>query len=139
MGCKRRPRVAGMLLAGPARRQHRRTHQNGRTSSKATGDGQAKRQKTSQSKRSAASDQQQVMSIQPSMSSLDPSLPQSPASSFGFPDSAFPQQTYPPLEMNSPFTHNTSYSMSGPYDPALGAMNGLDTLAAVASKRDSDF
>jgi hypothetical protein len=124
--------------------QHRRTHQNGRTSSKATREGQAKRQKTSQSKRiSIASDQQLSISMQPSMSSLDPSLPQSPASSFGFPDTDYSpnvqssHQTYPPLDMAS-YTQNTPYPMAGPYDPAL-AMTGLDTLAIAASKRDGDF
>jgi hypothetical protein len=125
--------------------QHRRTHQNGRTSNKASGEGASKRQKTSQSKRSTTSDQQQSLSMQPAMSSLDPSLPQSPASSFGFPDTAFAQnvqgsQVYP-MDMlsGSPFTNGPYQTMSGPYDPALGSMTGLDTLAIAAAKRDENF
>jgi hypothetical protein len=124
--------------------QHRRTHQNGRTSNKTSGEGAVKRQKTSQSKRSTTSDQQQQsLSMQTAISSLDPSLPQSPASSYGFPDTAFAsntQQAYP-MDMlsGSPFTNGPYQAMSGPYDPALGSMNGLDTLAIAAAKRDENF
>lgn len=125
--------------------QHRRTHNNGRSSNKPPGEGAAKRQKTSQSKRSTASEQEQSLSMQPSMSSLDPSLPQSPASSFGFPDPAFApniqgSQTYPIDMLGSPFTNGPYQTMPNPYDPALGgSMNALDTLAIAASKRDDNF
>ncbi|QDS74607.1 hypothetical protein FKW77_008565 [Venturia effusa] len=134
--------------------QHRRTHQNGRTSTKASGETSAKRQKTSQSsKRSTTSEQQQQqpLPMQPAMSSLDPSLAHSPASSYGgYPDPAFApnmtgQQTYP-LDMltTSPFANGPYQNMPNLYDPALGSVNGgstggLDALAIAAAKRDENF
>jgi hypothetical protein len=78
---------------------------------------------------------------------LDPSLPQSPASSYGYPEPSFAQtmqnatQPYPldVLQQSSPYAQNAPYpNMTSPYDPALG-MNGLDALASVASKRETDF
>jgi hypothetical protein len=122
--------------------QHRRTHQNGRKSN-ATGDSQpSKRVKTSNasSKRSSRPPPLQ----QAAMNALDPSLPQSPASSYGYPEPSFAQpvqnaQPYPlDLLQTSPYASNP-YPLSSPYDPALGQMNGLDTLAIAAAKRDTDF
>jgi hypothetical protein len=121
--------------------QHRRTHQNGRNS-KSAGESQPKRAKTSSStKRSSKPPPLQAST----MPALDPSLPQSPASSFGYPEPNFAQpgqnavQPYPlDLLQQSPFVQNTPYHMTGPYDPAL-PMNGLDTLAIAAAKRDADF
>ncbi|KAE9981147.1 hypothetical protein EG328_011822 [Venturia inaequalis] len=132
--------------------QHRRTHQNGRSSNKLSGEGPAKRQKTTQSfKQSTSSDQQQQLPMQPAMPSLDPSLAHSPASSYGgYPESAFApnisgQQAYP-LEMlqTSPFTNGPYQTMTNLYDPALGSINGgstggLDALAIAAAKRDENF
>jgi hypothetical protein len=39
----------------------------------------------------------------------------------------------------SPFTNGPYQTMPGPYDPALGSMTGLDTLAIAAAKRDENF
>jgi hypothetical protein len=121
--------------------QHRRTHQNGRNA-KAGGESQPKRVKTSSSSSKRSS---KPPPLQTSIPALDPSLPQSPASSFGYPEPNFAQpgqsavQPYPPdLLQQSPFAMNTPYHLSGPYDPAL-PMNGLDTLAIAAAKRDADF
>ncbi|TID21803.1 hypothetical protein E2P81_ATG05072 [Venturia nashicola] len=132
--------------------QHRRTHQNGRTSIKASGEGPSKRQKTTQSsKQSTTSDQQQQLPMPPAMSSLDPSLAHSPASSYGgYSESAFVpnipgQQTYPvEILQASPFTNGPYQTMSNLYDPALGSVNGgstggLDALAIAAAKRDENF
>jgi len=126
--------------------QHRRTHQNGRNSTKSGGESQSKRQKTSsQLKRSSTAGAENPSPMQGSIPALDPSLPQSPASSFGYPEPVFPQsmqsaaQPYPlDLLQQSPYPQNTPYPLPGPYDPAL-AMTGLDTLAIAAAKRDPDF
>ncbi|KAF2433908.1 hypothetical protein EJ08DRAFT_18118 [Tothia fuscella] len=123
--------------------QHRRTHQNGR-SSKNSAEGQpAKRVKTSNGSSSKRSSRPPPLQQQ-AMNALDPSLPQSPASSYGggYPETNFVQpgqnaHTYPLDLLNtSPFAQNTPYPLGGPFDPALGTMNGLDTLAIAAAKRD---
>jgi len=121
--------------------QHRRTHQNGRNSNKGAGESQPKRVKTSTQPRRAS----KPPPLPAAAPALDPSLPQSPASSFGYPEPTFAQpvqtsaQAYPlDLLQASPFAQNTPYHLSGPYDPAL-AMTGLDTLAIAAAKRDADF
>lgn len=121
--------------------QHRRTHQNGRNANK-SGESQSKRVKTSSSSASKRSSKPSPM--QGSLPTLDPSLPQSPASSYGYPEPSFAtlqyaNQPYPQDLLQSPNTQNSPYpNMTGPFDPAL-AMNGLDALASVASKRDADF
>jgi hypothetical protein len=135
--------------------QHRRTHQNGRSATKTNGESAAKRQKTSKRTSTAnvaINDQiasaQSVQSSMAAPSMLDPSLPQSPASSYGFSEPAFSaslnpavmhQYPDPMLQFNSPFAP-TSPSMM--LDPALGGQmtngmaNGLDTLAMAAAKRE---
>lgn len=122
--------------------QHRRTHQNGRNASKVNGETTAKRQKTSKRASIAGSDQIAPVQTQMGIPNLDPSLPQSPASSFGFPDGSFapnlnPNMQYPDPMMqfpNSPFGNSPMA-----FDPALGAITGLDTLAMAAAKRDQDM
>lgn len=129
--------------------QHRRTHQNGRTANKASGEGPAKRQKTAQPPKQSS--QQRQLPMQPAMSSLDPNLAHSPASSYGgYPESAFApnlpgQQTYPiELLQTPPFANGPYQTMSNLYDPALvstnsGSTGGLDALAIAAAKRDENF
>lgn len=125
--------------------QHRRTHQNGRSSSKPNGESTVKRQKTSKRASTAASDRLQPMQTSMAAPMLDPSLPQSPASSFGFPEPGFApvlsagsMHHYPDPMMqfpNSPFVNSSMH-----FDPALGAITGLDTLAmAAGTKRDEDL
>lgn len=114
--------------------QHRRTHQNGRSTTRATDSGPNKRAKTSHSKRPPPRPIQQP----PQM--VEPS-PISPASSFGFADShpnlslqpVQPISQYPPeLLQQSPYAQNSPYPIATPYyDPSN--MSGLDKLAMAAS------
>jgi hypothetical protein len=82
---------------------------------------------------------------------LDPSLPQSPASSFGFPEPAFSTALNPAAMHQYPdpmMPFNASFGATSPtmvLAPALGGQmtngmaNGLDTLAMAAAKRDEHF
>ncbi|KIW06835.1 uncharacterized protein PV09_02515 [Verruconis gallopava] len=147
--------------------QHRRTHQNGRNAAKSTGESAAKRQKTSKRANSstttthnaaAASDKHSSASLAQSTHTtmtaapgmLDPSLPHSPASSFGFPEPTFSgalnpsimhQYPDPMMPFSAPFPGSPTMLV----DPALGGQmpngmaNGLDTLAMAAAKRDEHY
>jgi hypothetical protein len=122
--------------------QHRRTHQNGRNASKSNGEtslssGSNKRQKTSPAA-SAQAKRPKPPPLQASAPIIDPGLPISPASSFGYSDaglalSGLPQnapQAYPPELLGQPsFAANSPYSLGPYYD----SMSGLDKLAMAAS------
>jgi hypothetical protein len=138
--------------------QHRRTHQNGRNATKSNGESATKRQKTSKRISNASvtindNNAAPTHSVQPSLGApvmLDPSLPQSPASSFGFPEPAF-SASLNPVTMQYPdsmLQFSASFAPTSPtmlLDPALtgqmtnGMANGLDTLAMAAAKRDDHF
>jgi len=118
--------------------QHRRTHQNGRSASRATDSLPNKRVKTSHSnsKRPRPAPIQQP----PTAQMVEPS-PISPASSYGFADShpnltlqpVQPVSQYPPeLLQQSPYAQNSPYPIAAPYyDPSN--MSGLDKLAMAAT------
>lgn len=140
--------------------QHRRTHQNGRNASKASGSTTSsatsttvtegapatKRQKTSDESSPLDSNKRpKIMPIQPfesnpSPTAIDPSLPISPASSFGFSESVglpvqMPPQAYPAeLLQQAVFGTQTSPypNPNGPYYDSHN-MSGLDKLAMAAS------
>ena len=138
--------------------QHRRTHQNGRNATKAAGGESApKRQRTSKRASTAGTSapDQIVTSGMPLQTSLpaapgmvDPSLAHSPASSFGFPDSAFAPSLNMMQQYADPSMQFANFVPQSPtmvLDPALGGQmpngmaNGLDTLAMAAAKRDDHF
>lgn len=117
--------------------QHRRTHQNGRSASRAADNAPNKRVKTSHSKRPP---RPPPIQQPPTAQMVEPS-PISPASSFGFADShsslalqpVQPISQYPPeLLQQSPYTQNSPYPIAAPYyDPSN--MSGLDKLAMAAT------
>ena len=119
--------------------QHRRTHQNGRNASKSSSENSSsatnKRQKTSSSSQSKRS---KPPPLQASTSIIDPSLPISPASSYGYSDAGLAisglaqnaPQVYPPeLLGQAAFASSSPYPL-GPYYDSL---SGLDKLAMAAS------
>jgi hypothetical protein len=116
--------------------QHRRTHQNGRSTSRPDESAPNKRAKTSQSKRARPAPIQQ-----PASGQMVEASPISPASSFGFAESHANLALQPvqaisqyPAELlqQSAYTQNSPYPIAAPYyDPSN--MSGLDKLAMAAS------
>jgi hypothetical protein len=137
--------------------QHRRTHQTGRNAAKSNDGGESapKRQRTSKRSSTAGTTAEQAvaatMALQnamPAPNMLDPSLAHSPASSFGFPDNAFAAGLNMMQQYSDPSMQFGGYPPQSPtmvLDPALGGqmpsgmVNGLDTLAMAAAKREDHF
>ncbi|EOD46104.1 Zinc finger C2H2-type protein [Neofusicoccum parvum] len=117
--------------------QHRRTHQNGRNArnaSKENDDGRVKKAKTTSRPKPSPL---QAAQIHSQLAMVDPSLPVSPASSYG--GAVQPVHEY----ITSPFSdHNMSYPPPEHYqlNPATPSSTyGLETLAlACGEKRRSD-
>jgi len=114
--------------------QHRRTHQNGRNAGRSSANADGRKTKKQQQRPKPAP-------LQASLPVLDPSLPVSPASSFGFGDSLAPA-VQPVHQYPQEITSGSSYDQM-PYPVAAryeslphSFTNGLDTLAIAATGED---
>lgn len=113
--------------------QHRRTHQNGRSS------------KNSEATRSSKAVKQQQLNkrpkpapLQTSMAAVDPTLPVSPASSFGMAPAVQPSDSFSQtFTQRSPYAEQMRYSYTmpaGSYNGNISPSSALDTLAEIANQ-----
>ncbi|KAF1982985.1 hypothetical protein K402DRAFT_362069 [Aulographum hederae CBS 113979] len=115
--------------------QHRRTHANGRSSTKASSSSDSRsKPKSQQSSASSSSKRPKTVALQAPSSAIDPALPASPASSFGMVD-PFAHQVHPYPLFNDP---TMAYPpMPSAYERNNSYTSGLDTLAIAATGEGS--